>query len=203
MSIKALFLLFAVSITGFSQDEKLYRSFFDGKISDTKKKLFEYKILVESSKYMIDLDRDGIEDSIQSIKKDGLDFFRVNDSFGRMVFEEKLITKGKDSSIFKVGFYNIKKGVDVLIVSFYEGYNESSTMEGSARVYFFTITDNNLKNISSTRGPFIWMERERAAGKYYNRRYSLNVVDYNKDGVREISTSFNKISFPLSKASHA
>jgi hypothetical protein len=188
-----IFALCVLSFQAFSQDERYYRSLFSGKIFDIDQNDFKFKVSVESPKYMIDLDRDGIMDSIQTMKKDGVDFFRINDPHGRQIFFDKLMTKGKDSKIFKVQFTKIKDGVDALIVHFYEGDNDAAIFEGSARIYIYTILQNNLLKISKTRGPLIWMEKQRAAGKYYNRRYSVNLVDYNKDGVKEISTSFNKI----------
>ena len=38
---------------------------------------FEYKVAVSSPKYAIDLDRDGILDSIQVIKKDGIEIMVI------------------------------------------------------------------------------------------------------------------------------
>jgi hypothetical protein len=188
-----IFVLCILSFQAFSQDERYYRSLFSGKIFDINKDDFKYKVAVESPKYMLDLDRDGIMDSIQAMKKDGVDFFRINGPHGRQLFIDKLVTKGKGSKIYKVQFTNIKAGVDALIVHFYEGDNDAAIFEGSARIYIYTILQNNLLKISKMRGPFFWMEKERAAGKYFNRRYSVNIVDYNNDGVKEISTSFNKI----------
>ena len=193
MKTLIVFALCVLSFKSLAQNERYYRSLFSGEIFDYNKDNFEYKIAVESPKYAIDLDRDGILDSIQVIKKDGVDFFRINDPHGQQLFVDKLMTKGRDSKIFKVQFVEITKGVDALVVHFYEGDNTSSTFEGSARLYIYTILGNDLSRITKTRGPYFWIEKERAAGKYFNRRYSVNIVDYNNDGVREISTSFNKL----------
>lgn len=193
-----LIVLCVFSFLGHAQNERYYRSLFSGKIFDIDKNEFKYKVAVQSPKYMLDLDRDGIMDSIQTLKKDGIDFFRINDSSGREIYSDKLFTKGRGSKIFKVQFTQIKKGVDALIVHFYEGSNDAATFEASARLYIYTILDNNLLKISKTRGPLFWMENERAAGKYFNRRYSVNLIDYNNDGIKEISTSFNRINRVLS-----
>ncbi len=189
-----LILIFCViSLPSLAQDERFYRNIFNGKLFKGIPKM-NFKVHVESPQYTIDLNRDGIEDSFQTIKRDGVDFIRINDPFGNIIFEEQLMTKGKNSSIFKAHLVSISKNVDVLILHFYEGENESSTFESSARLYFVTIRDRDLKKISLYKGPYFWNERERAAGKYWNKRLSVNVLDYNKDGRKEISVSYNKLS---------
>lgn len=178
----------------FAQDERYFRSIYSGELFNKKDLNYYYKVKVESPKYMLDLNRDLKDDSIQSIKMDGNDFIRINDEYGREVFSYQLETKGKNSKIFRVSFKAINNEIDVLIIHFYEGETQAATFEGSARLYFLTIPNRDLKRIKVTKGPFMWMERERAAGKYYNRRYTVNTIDYNNDGLREISVSFNKIS---------
>lgn len=186
------FLLLSVYLQfGFGQDERFYRNMFNGILTDSKGPT-PYKIKVFSPKYMIDLDRDGIEDSFQTIKKDGIDFFRINNAYGEKVFEAELATKGSKSSIFKVNFMSVNKNVDVLVLHYYEGYNDSSVFEASARLYFVTIENRKLEKANMSKGPYFWIEKERAAGKYFNRRYTVNLIDYDKDGQKEISVSFNK-----------
>lgn len=193
MKTLIVLILCVVSWNSFAQDERFYRNIFNGKLYKGVEK-FVYKVQVSSPKYTLDLNRDGIEDSFQTLKKDGVDFIRVNDPFGNIVFERSLETKGKNSKIFKAHLKSISKSVDVLILHFYEGDNEAAIFEGSARLYFVTIRDRNLRKITLTKGPYFWSEKERAAGKYWNKRYSVNVLDYNKDGQKEISVSYNKFS---------
>lgn len=182
--------LCVVSHLAFGQDERFYRDIFNGNLLEGVKPL-HYKIEVASSKYMIDLNSDGIKDSFQTIKRDGIDFIRINDAYGKVMLERELLTKGGKSKIFKAHLKNVNKDTNVLILHFYEGQNESSIFEGSARLYFITFPKNNLAEATLTKGPYFWTENERAAGKYFNRRYSVNVIDYNDDGTNEISVSFN------------
>lgn len=188
-----LFLLCISCATVLAQDERFYRSMFNGvlkkKISPT-----PYKIKVFGPKYMIDLDRDGIEDSFQAVKKDGIDFIRLNNAYGELQFEAQLDTKGHKSSIFKANFMRVNDKVDVLVLHFYEGETQSSTFEGSARLYFVTILNHKLEQVTFTKGPFFWSEKEKTTGQYWNRRYTVNLIDYNKDGQKEISVSYNRIS---------
>ncbi|MBT4793041.1 MAG: hypothetical protein HON90_15820 [Halobacteriovoraceae bacterium] len=142
----------------------------------------------------MDLNRDGIEDSFQTVKKDGVDFIRINNHEGQKIFEEELLTKGKKSHVFKAHLRSINKSVDVLILHYYEGDNEAVGFEGSARLYFLTIRDKSLNKITLRKGPHFWTERESVTGRYWNKRYSVNVLDYNSDGQNEISVSYNNLS---------
>ena len=176
-----------------SQDEKYYRSIYSGKFFGENNKDFVYKIEVKSKKYLIDLNEDGKLDSLQTVKKDGTDFIRINDEYGRKIFEQKLETKGFNSSIYRASLKKIARKTNVLILHFYEGENKAGVFESSARLYFVTIPMNDFTKITLTKGPFYWSEKEGAASKYWARRYTVNTVDLNKDGIREIATTFNSI----------
>lgn len=188
-----LIFLCTVSLYIQAQDERFYRKMFAGKTSKFIEE-FEFKVEVTSPRYTVDLNRDGIEDSFEVLKKDGIDFIRIRDPYGRIVLERSLMAKGRGSKIFKAHLKSISESVDVLILHFYEGHNDAAIFEGSARLYFITIRDRDLRKISLTRGPYFWTEKKRAAGKYWNKRYSVNVIDYNGDGKKEISVSYNKLS---------
>ena len=188
------FLLIMLCVSSFcvhGQDERFYRDIFSGGLYKPPQD-FEFKILVESPKYVLDLNSDGVEDSFQTVKKDGVDFIKINDPFGKVKFEKALDAKGVDSKIFRINLKAVKPRVNVLILHYYEGKTQAAVFEASARLYFVTIHDNDLNQITMTKGPYFWSEREGVAGKYWRKRYSVNLVDYNKDGTMEISVSYNK-----------
>lgn len=191
LSVTILLCIFTLNVQ--AQDERFYRSIYSGALDNNESEPFEYKIEVSSDKYLIDLNRDNKKDSIQTIKRDGVDFFRINDEYGKNVFEAKLETKGRDSKIFRVSFKTISPTIDVLLLHFYEGHNEAAVFEGSARLYIVTIKNRNFKEISMTKGTFFWSEKAGISNKYWARRYTVNTVDLNKDGQKEISVSFNNI----------
>ena len=178
----------------FSQDESFYRDLFNGNLYSQSKDAMIYKIEVESPKYMIDLNSDGVMDSFQTVKRDGVDFIRINDTYGKSVFMDKLLTKGKNSSIFKAKLVKVNSKTNVLILFYYDGEIKTSRYEASARLYFVTFVNNELKKASLYKGPYFFNEKEKASGKYWNRRYSVNVMDYNKDSQNEISISYNNSS---------
>lgn len=180
----------------FAQDERFYRQLFDGSLARQKKKDFVFKYEFTSPEYMIDLNRDGVVDSFQTVKKDGVDFIRIMDANGMTKFEASLEGKGKRSRIFKAHLLGVSGKADVLILHYYEGDTDEAVYEGSARIYVLTIEDKNLNKISMTKGPHFFHERESADehySKYWNRRFVVNTVDYNSDGIKEISVSFNSI----------
>ena len=191
MKAICLLIILVVSSAGYSQDERFYRKMFYGNENHFIEN-FNHKISVKSPRYALDLNRDGIEDFFQTVKKDGVDFIRIMDHFGKIVFERSLMTKGNRSRIFKAKLKKISNNVDALILYFYDGHNQAVNFEGSARLYIITIPGRNFSKITLTKGPYFWTEREKASGTYWNRRYSVNIIDYNKDGVREISVNYNK-----------
>lgn len=195
MKALILFLIFTKSMFVYSQDERYFNSIFDKKYIKENTKIFHSKIEVSSDKYMIDLDRDGVEEAIQSVKKDGIDFIRISNVLGVVLFERKLETKGSGSSIFKISFRKISKDVDTLILHFNEGYTHLPYFKNSARLYFLTIEFKNLKTIYFKKGPMFWAEVEKPHLSYWNRRYVLSTKDFNRDGTREILVSYNRINY--------
>lgn len=193
MHIYIALLLCIFSFNTPAQDERFYRGIFSGEHFNSKEVPFTYKIEVESSKYLIDLNHDGKEDSIQTVKRDGVDFFRINDDFGKMVFEAQLETKGVDSKIFRASLKTISKNIDVLLLHFYEGHTGAAIFEATARLYIVTIKDRDFRKTTITKGPFFWSEKEGVAGKYWARRYTVNTKDFNGDGVKEVAITFNNI----------
>lgn len=187
------FLLCVLSQISWSQDERFYRNMFNGLLQKGQKPI-PYKIKVFSPKYMIDLNRDGINESFQAVKKDGVDFIRINDAYGEKLCEHKIESKGAKSRIFKANFVKVNKNVDVLVLHFYEGEIDVSTYESSARLYFVTILNGKLASASLTKGPYFWNEKEKRPNQYWNRKYTVNFVDYNKDGQKEISVNYHNIS---------
>jgi hypothetical protein len=190
------FVISASSQITLAQDERFYRQLFDGSLNRDYDKDLVYKYEIKSPEYMLDLNRDGVVDVFQTTKKDGVDFFKIYDANGNLKFETKLAAKGKHSRIFKAHLVDVAPNADALILHYYEGDTQDAVFEGSARLYIVTIRDRDLKKISITKGPYFWHEREVSTPhyhKYWNRRFIVNTLDYNKDGIKEISVSFNRM----------
>jgi len=193
--VKALFVIltFFIGLDSWSQDERYYRKIFTGELEDKTKEVFQYKVIVKSPRYDIDLNQDGIKESVRVEKKDGYDFFLIYDEFGREFFNKRLPAIGAKSRLMKVDLKGINKETNALILHFYEGAIDSSKFEATAKLFFITFDKKDMKKIVFQEGPHFFHEKVKG-DQYLNRRYSVNVVDYNGDGTREISVSYNKIS---------
>ena len=193
--MKALFLILSLFYLNdsWAQDERYYRKIFTGELQDKTKEVFQYKVVVKTPRYEIDLNQDGSFESIRVEKKDGFDFFIIYDEFGREIFNKRLPAIGAKSRLLKVGLKGINKDVNALILHFYEGAIDATKFEAMAKLFFVTFDKKDLKKISFQDGPHFFHEKVKG-DQYLNRRYSVNVIDYNGDGSREISVSYNKIS---------
>lgn len=186
--IGLLFFIFSA----ISQDERYYRKFFTGELIDKSKNTEKYKVTVESPRYEVDLNQDKAMESIRVQKRDGIDFFIIYDQNGYQIFNKKLNSIGLKSKLVKVELKSISPSVNTLILHFYEGAINSTKFESMASLYFVTINKRNIRKIHFSDGPHFFHEKE-VGEKYLNRRYTVNTIDYNKDGIREISISYNKI----------
>lgn len=184
---------FLSSFSLYAQDERYYRKIFTGELEDKTTETFQYKIIVKSPRYELDLNQNGTKETIQVSKKDGFDFFTIFDEFGRELLSKRLPSIGARSRLLKVDLKGINKKTNALILHYYEGSTEATNFEATAKLFFITFKKDDLKQIAFQSGPHFFHEKVKG-DQYINRRYSVNVVDYNKDGSREISVSYNKIS---------
>lgn len=182
----------------FAQDERFYRKIFTKKSHQSTElqsalENDEFKKIVSSSIYKIDLNRDGLEEGIILQKKDGNDYIKIIGQMGEQWLNYRLDTTGEHSKVYKISLKTLTPQSDVLIVHFYQGATQSTTFEATAKLYFISIDNRDLKTIKVFKGPHYWHEKE-VGYKYWNRYYNINVFDYNKDGRNEISINFNKIA---------
>jgi hypothetical protein len=197
-----ILILFVASNFALGQDEQFYRRIFTNELINKPSALIEYKLVVKSPVYQINLDQDKFLEGIRIEKRDGLDFIVVLSRFGEKVFESKLLGIGNKSRIFKIQLKTISKDTNALIIHFYEGKIDSTKFESTARLYFLTFPKNDYKKMVLFKGPHFFHEKEKVSEQYWNRRFSVNTIDYNNDGVKEISISYKKINrvyFYLSK----
>lgn len=183
----------------FSQDERFIRDVFRSK---KKSEFFQskddfqsaHKWKVSSSKYLVDLNKDGFEEVIRTQKRDGMDWILIEDPNGKQLFASKLKTTGIDSYIYKAEFTAIDGDNQVLILHFYEGYVRYLEFDARSTLYFLTISNKNLEKIRMTKGPSFWHESQVYRGMYHQRKFETGVKDYNRDGVKEIFTKLGQIT---------
>lgn len=193
-------LTFSLILTYFNlcqaQDERFFREIYTDKLKnrnlniDTRKR----KVIVRSPLYQLDINDDGLTESLISEKQDNEDYFVIENFRGQVIFRERLYATGAKASLYKIGWSRIHKKSKVLILHFFEGYTRSTKFEGIARLYFVTIDNNDIDSLKMTKGPYMWHEFEKPRETFWRRAFKVNVLDYNKDGVREVSVNFNKIN---------
>ncbi len=126
-------------------------------------------------------------------KRDGIDFFIVQDSSGKNISELKLNAKGLDSVLYKIQLKTLSPETDALILFFDEGHSGNVIFQSTARIYMATIDKRNLEKISFQKGPAFQYEKERPVDQYSRRYYNVSVYDFNKDGTKEVAVSYNDI----------
>jgi hypothetical protein len=188
----ALFLIFSSAAN--AQDERYYRRIYSNELTDKPSEVIKTKVVVKSPNYRLDLNRDGIDEIIKTEKRDGIDYFIIRDHFGRTLMEQKLSTIGSHSNIYRIQLKTISDKVDALIIHFYEGAIDSTQFNASARLYFLTINKRDLKKMHFFQGPHHFIEKEKLGDKYSIRRFTVNAVDLNQDGSKEVIITYNNIS---------
>jgi hypothetical protein len=189
-----ILILFVASNFAFTQDESFYRKIFTNELANKPVEAIDYKVVVKSPVYKINLDKEKQLEGIRIEKRDGIDFIVVLSQFGEKVFEEKLQGIGRKSRIFKLQLKTISDETNALVIHFYEGQIDSTKFESTARIYFLTFPIANYKKMVLFKGPHFFHEKEKVKDQYWSRRFSVNTIDYNKDGIKEISITYKNIS---------
>ena len=187
------FLILSLSVWG--QDERYYRQILSGelpKLNDSRS-LVQNQFTVSGSVYRIDLNNDGIEESLVPEKSDGVDSLSILDSSGRVINWTKFLTSGRASSIYKIRLVQISTTVKALLIFLDEGVTAGKKMESVARFYVLTFENNDLSRLNLAQGPHIFHEKEAQRDQYFRRDYQVNAYDIDGDGTREIAVQFNHI----------
>lgn len=190
----ALLFCFALGLAQ-AQDEKFIRQILT---QNLKKNVEEgadaaYHWQVHSGAYNFDLDNDGLQEKFYLSKKDGQDWITLLDYTGKKIFEKKLQAKGHGSVLYKIRLVSLSPAHKALLLHFYEGHSSFVNTYGSARFYFITWDNNNLDTLAMFEGPSFFDEEKLGDKHYHRREYKLNVYDYNRDGIKEVSVRFNLI----------
>ena len=76
----------------------------------------------------------------------------------------------------------------------YKGFTDYIDIEGSCQLYFLTWENNDLKTLSSYKGPPFWYESEKRNSFYQRRHYKLSLFDLDGDGAKEVLVKHGPIS---------
>ncbi len=191
-----LFFLFLVAFRAFGQDERYFRQILKGEASNSSIVTSEFathQLNVDGASYHVDLNSDGIEESLKPQKRDGVDWIEIRDSSLRIIFEAKLLAIGGDSTIYKIKLAQISNVAKVLILYLDEGQSTGKKFESLGRFFLVTFENNDLSQMKITMGPHHFHEKEGQREQYWRRDYSVELRDLNQDGVREIVAEYNHI----------
>ena len=180
----------------FGQDERYYRQILTGelpKMNEGYGQNLVNQFSVTGASYKIDLNSDGIEESIVPEKRDGVDWIVIKSAQETTIFETKIIAMGTGSSIYKIRFVQISRDVKALVVFIDEGIIASKKTQSTARFIVISFENNDLKKMTAWIGPHIFHELEAQRDQYYRRDYQVNIYDLDEDGTREIVVQYNHI----------
>ena len=176
-----------------AQDERFFRKLFAGEL--IKQKVIDDREIakhqVAGTFYRYDIDKDGRLESLVSEKRDGQEWLNIHDYKGNVIYRAQFETLGLNSWLYKVSIRKISNSTRVFILHFYEGSNEYLEFKGQSRLYFLTIDNKDVKTLSLYRGPILFDEVETFRKHYHTRSYHLDLVDFNKDGINEISLKYH------------
>ena len=191
-----IFLLFTLSLSVFAQDERYYLQILKGELPNFSQdigEVQEHQFNVKGATYSVDLNGDGIEEMIQPQKRDGVDWIEIRNTTQRKIFEAKLLAMGGESSIYKAKLVYLSSTTKLLMLFLDEGKTSGRRFESTARIYLITFENNDLSTMKITTGPHHFHEREGQRDQYWERDYSVEVRDVDKNGVRDVVVQYNHI----------
>jgi hypothetical protein len=195
LSLLALILLMPrVAVT---QDERYFRQIYSGDLlkkmdfTDEKK----YLAKLHGPYYELDLNGDKVNEEILFIKKDGEDWVEIYSKNSKdereKILSMQLTNLGINSELFRMEFKSVSPTTKVLILHYFEGYTNYTEVHSTARIYWVTIENNDLKTLTSYKGPGVFEELQNIKGHYHLRNYRVYLQDFNSDGSKEIVVKSN------------
>lgn len=189
-------LLFWSSDRSYGQDEKFIRKVFKKQTNDLFSKGLgrrRFHWVVNGPAHNVDFNGDGFKEKIYISKRDQQDWIVVANSDNKALFEGVLNPVGRGSKIYKINMTSLNSNVRVMVLHYFEGVTDYIHTRGTSRLYFVSMDYNNLDTLSLFKGPIVWEEKEEKLGHYHQRLYDLKFKDYNNDGLKEVSVSYNHI----------
>lgn len=178
-----------------AQDERFTRKLLSGDLTriDPLQSESKYTYRARSSYYEIDINGDNRNESFVIEKKDGEDWFHVYSYKKEKLYSYKLDPGGFDSRLYRITTRKLSSNTNVYILHYFEGVNRSLKFRSQARFYFLTIDGKDLSTLATYKGPAYWEEfKSFKHNHYHQREYVLTAIDLNKDGIKELSLSYNQ-----------
>jgi hypothetical protein len=180
----------------FAQDERFFRKLFSGELEksfDTRdQKKYSYNLY--TPEYALDLNNDKLSEYLVAVRRDSEDWLDIFNSYKERIFQYRFVNSGPNSSIYRVQRKMLDQKTTLLLIYYFEGENNYTIYESSARLYLMTIPHNDLTKISIYKGPSIFEEYRSLKQHYHIRDYQLGVLDLNNDGIKEVMVKYRNMS---------
>ncbi len=179
-----------------AQDERYYRQILTGELPKALGPISGIELPsfnAYGNIYRLDINGDGIEESIQPQKRDGVDWIEIRDSSQRKVFEAKLLAQGAESYLYKIRLVSLSTKARALILFLDEGFTKGKYFESTAKIYLVSLDNNDLSTLKISDGAHFFHEKKAQRELYWRRIYNVNVFDMDNDGIKDISVQYNNI----------
>lgn len=194
---KALIFWLFISGFAFGQDERFFRQILKGEDLSLPEKGQSYNavqsFVLKGKSYRIDLTGDSVEETIQPMKRDGVDWIEIRNASETVLYSGKLFAMGAESFLYKLKLVQLSESLKALILYLDEGGVQGKKFESTARIYVLSYENNDLRTLKLTEGPHFFHEKESTREQYWRRTYQVNVYDVDHDGTRDISVQYNHI----------
>lgn len=179
-----------------AQDEKVFRDLylFSERQKIKSKVPKSYRIRARSNRHHLDLDEDNRQESFYFAKRDGENWIHFFDWKGKEIFVSQLDAVGPWSRLFRIQVRQISKTTKVVLLYFFEGITKYLEFQGTSRMYFLTLDNNDLSTLSLYKGPILWDEVRGFKDHYHQRKYEVSFFDLDKDKTREIAVKYGRMT---------
>jgi hypothetical protein len=184
---------FLMHFGAFAQDEKYFRELFSGDLVKEVKEVHQknYSFKFHTPMYLIDILGDGKKQGIMGVKKDGEDWLEIYDTNREKIFSYQFTSVAANGQLYRVVKHQLDSQTTLMLLYYFEGIVDYLSTAGSARLYFLTIDNRDLKKISVYKGPSIYEEVKTSKGHYHLRNYKIRINEYNQ---KEVLISYKDIN---------
>jgi hypothetical protein len=195
------FFIVALSVNSLAlqaQDERFLREIFSGDVlkseADTIESIKKVHFIAPGPLYQIDLTGNDRNESILIEKRDGQDWFHLYSYEMKNVLSYKLTPRAANSVVYRLRMVRLSQNVMGLLIHHYEGLNQYLETHANSRVHMLTIENNDLSTASVSPGPRYWVELQKGRETFSRRKYSIEFVDLDKTGIKELILRYNNIN---------
>ena len=183
------------TISAFGQDERFIRKLYSNKfiMPEGSLVLTPAKSIIKSDLKFIDINNDGLKESFFTSKRDGTDWFHLNDYLGNRMVDLRMDSHSSNSKIYKMKVTHISNDKVMLLLYFFQGGAEYLDLEARSKLYSLSMDKADFGNLIVNDLGYIWREHTEGDA-YFRRDYFVKIEDLNNDGLKEIIVNYYDIN---------